>query len=519
MEAVRSDDRRPAWRGRFTFAQKPIAAAGFIAVADILFYREQIGSTIGLFCLSLLAFLLVMRADILRHAHARIAAAAAALSALVLLYAPSLLGFALYWPMLTLAVVLPRTARFDDGWQWAMRLARHQLGALLGPLADRRRAAAARRRRYGRVGWNLQLVALPVVGSLVFLSLFASANPLIGDAFARIDLGGFFLGLHFTRPLFWLGVLVLVWSVLRPRHLRLTSETGGANADLVLPGVSVASIRLSLIAFNIVFALQNGLDLAFLWSGAPLPEGMTLAEYAHRGAYPLIVTALLAALFVLVTLRPGTGMAADPMIRRMVYAWIGQNLLLVASTLFRTIDYIEVYSLTRLRIAALIWMGLVAIGLVLICYRIWRSKSGPWLINANLLAALAALSFCSVVDLSRMAAAWNVRHAQEAGGRGARLDICYLGQLGSAALLPLVELEGRTRNPILRQRVGSARIRTMAELAEKQGRWRGWTGLGARRLRAAEAAVERRRLPSRYDGWTACDGPVPLQTLTVRNGR
>ena len=65
----------------------------------------------------------------------------------------------------------------------------------------------------------------------------------------------------------------------------------------------------SLVAFNLIFALQNGLDLAFLWSGAPLPGDLTLAGYAHRGAYPLIATALLAGLFVLVTLRPGSATA------------------------------------------------------------------------------------------------------------------------------------------------------------------------------------------------------------------
>ena len=33
--------------------------------------------------------------------------------------------------------------------------------------------------------------------------------------------------------------------------------------------------------------------------------------------------------------------------------WIAQNLLLVASTMLRTLDYVEAYSLTELRIAAL----------------------------------------------------------------------------------------------------------------------------------------------------------------------
>jgi hypothetical protein len=41
---------------------------------------------------------------------------------------------------------------------------------------------------------------------------------------------------------------------------------------------------------------------------------MTLAEYAHRGAYPLIVTALLAALFVLIAFRQGSETAGQPLV-------------------------------------------------------------------------------------------------------------------------------------------------------------------------------------------------------------
>jgi hypothetical protein len=61
----------------------------------------------------------------------------------------------------------------------------------------------------------------------------------------------------------------------------------------------------SLILFNALFALQSALDLVYLWGGATLPDGMTYADYAHRGAYPLIATALLAASFALIAMRPG----------------------------------------------------------------------------------------------------------------------------------------------------------------------------------------------------------------------
>lgn len=179
----------------------------------------------------------------------------------------------------------------------------------------------------------------------------------------------------------------LVWTVLRPRKLRWWARAPShADSVVSLPGVSVGSVTLSLIAFNALFALQNGLDLAFLWSGAGLPDGMTLAAYAHRGAYPLIATALLAGVFVLVTLRPGSETAAVLLIRRLVVLWVGQNVFLVASSILRTLDYIDAYSATRLRVAALVWMVLVAVGLSLILWRMLAAKSAIWLVNANALA-------------------------------------------------------------------------------------------------------------------------------------
>ncbi len=56
-----------------------------------------------------------------------------------------------------------------------------------------------------------------------------------------------------------------------------------------------SAILNSLILFNALFAVQTILDLIYLWGGVRLPDGLSYAEYAHRGAHPLIATALLAA--------------------------------------------------------------------------------------------------------------------------------------------------------------------------------------------------------------------------------
>jgi hypothetical protein len=261
--------------------------------------------------------------------------------------------------------------------------------------------------------------------------------------------------------------------VLRPRRRRIL-PTGKTRPVVDLAGVSVASVTLSLIVFNALFALQNGLDAVILWGGAGPPAGLTLAQYAHRGAYPLIATALLAGLFVLVALDPRRSTAKVPLIRILVVAWVAQNLFLVASSILRTVDYVQAYSLTRLRIAALVWMGLVGLGLVLICWRMLRGKSGAWLINANAAAALLVLAAACVVDLGAVAAAWNVRHAREMGGQGPELDVCYLNTLGPSALVSLVEAERRSTSPELtrsRRLVAGAGRDRSARPAERLARW------------------------------------------------
>jgi hypothetical protein len=491
---------------RFSFVQKILLAAALVALADHLFFFQRAGSTAGLFAAALLVAILVAIPAVGRSKPALAAAGAALIFVAMLGYDPSPLAAALFLTAAALAVLLPRTRAFDDGWRWAKRLVLHALLSAIGPLLDWGRLRAARRRRGpARLTAALPLLALPILGTTLFLALFSAANPLISNAFARVDLLVVVGGFSITRLFFWLLVTLFVWSFLRPPHTML--EPPRANAgDFTLPGVSPASVALSLAAFNLLFALQNGLDIAFLWSGAPLPGDLTLAAYAHRGAYPLIATALIAALFVLVTLRIGTPTGESPLVRRLVYVWIAQNVVLVASTMLRTFDYIEGYSLTRLRIAALIWMALVAIGLVLICVRLWRRKSAPWLINANLAAALLALTACSAVDLGAMAARWNVRHAREVGGSGVRLDLCYLGNLGPSALLPLIELESRPIGPRFRERVAWTRNLIMDRLATSQGDWHGWTYRNARRSAEARRLVAQRRLPRFSADIRGCDG-------------
>jgi hypothetical protein len=493
-----------------SFVAKVIAAAALVGTGDWLFWRGGgVGSNLGLFALAWAGATLLLTPAIRRDGRSWIAAAGALLFAVPLADSPGLLAFMLFWTGLTMAVLLPRAASFDHAGRWAIRLAVHGVVSIVGPWRDLLRM----RRRLGdrmQVQSILPLLPLPLLGGAVFLALFAAANPMIGNALYDIGLPRLD-GIAVARFLFWIVLLTTVWATLRPRKTPIRAAQPSAAPEMSLPGVTVGSVTLALLTFNALFALQNGLDIAFLWSGAPLPEGMTLATYAHRGAYPLIATALLAGLFVLVALRPGSDTAAVPAIRRLVVLWIAQNVFLVASSILRTLDYIQAYSLTRLRIAALIWMALVAVGLVLIVWRMLKGRSAAWLINANAAAALTVLAGSTMVDLGSIAASWNVRHAREAGGKGAALDLCYLARLGPSSLTSLVALEhGHELEPGFAERLAWVRSSVLDETVARQNNGE-WTWRNARRLAEVDRMLDGKALPARPPagpGWRDCDGTM-----------
>lgn len=487
-------------RSRHSFARKIIVAAMLVTTADIFFYWGGFGAVLGVFALAWVASLAWVHPQLRRHPGPRIALGSAILFSMILIDDPSFLAVVLCMIAIGTAALLPRHV-YDDAVRWFLRLAAFGLIGVVRPFADARRIVILP----SNDGVTLRNVAAALapalIGGAIFIALFASANPLLARALAFVRLPGNWSVI--AHLIFWSFMLVILWPTLRPRSIRLGSSWEAIPCNIrELP---VGTLVLTLATFNALFAIENLLDIVFLWSNAPLPDGVTLADYAHRGAYTLIATALLAALFVLIALRPGGRAAEDKRVRRLVVLWIAQNVLLVASSALRLFDYIQAYSMTVLRLSALAWMALVAVGLILVCWRLVTGRSTSWLINANALAAALVLLIASVVDLGAVAASWNVRYAWDASD----LDLCYLNRLGSAALLPLIELERRAGTAEIRDRATYLRNQAVNDLRSRQDDWRNWTWRGARRLAHAQTLLgpsPRKPIAAPYG--RACDGAI-----------
>ncbi|MEP6868864.1 MAG: DUF4173 domain-containing protein [Novosphingobium sp.] len=485
-------------------------AAALVGLGDLLFFQWKLGGgNLGFYGVALLSGMTAARQGVRRNTRALLAALTSTLFAFAMIYDASLLAWTMFWITAGMAALLPATSRFDNGWRWFQRLLLHTLRIPFAPLLDMRRVLKIRRARPTSrfsLRASLPVLMLPLVGSAIILALFSAANPVIEQILSGISLPELSFE-TFVRLMLWTLLFVMAWSLIHPRLALRILPTFDGSGDLPLPGVSVASVKLSLVAFNLLFAMQSLMDAAYLSGLAPMPKGITLAEYAHRGAYPLIVTALLAALFVIITLRPGSSTAAVPAIRRMVVLWIAQNIVLVGSSILRLLDYVEAYSLTILRISAFAWMLLVAAGLMLICWRLLREKSASWLINANLAAAGLLLTIASFVDLGNVAAWWNVHHAREVGGGGSALDLCYLSELGSSSLLPLIELEQNPGlEPAFRERVQGVRDVIYRQLRSQMVH--SWTMRGEKRLQTAELLIPTLHQIPLKPAMRACDGSV-----------
>ena len=454
-----------------------LSAAACTALADWLFYGWDIGVSLALF-LGVLGIIAVLGDRMRATRHVQTMMALVFIAGLLVLVEDVSLLSAIVSALATALFVIVVTADDAASWQW--RVLEAATAPLRGPFqltADLYRALQSMK---GRIpDWlgvdSLLAWVIPLAACFAFFGLFVSANPLIEYRLKQVDLRVLFDLFDPRRIGFWVLTACAIWPMILRRfdrklwepEPRAAVETGPSDLDQLF---GVQAVTRSLVLFNALFALQSGLDLTYLWGGARLPDGLSHAEYAHRGAYPLILTALLAAGFVLVAMRPGGPAGQSRLIRPLVLAWIGQNILLVISSIFRLDLYVAAYSLTYLRLAAFIWMALVAIGLVLIVIQIELKKSNSWLLSANAVSLALALYACCFINAPWLVASYNVEHSREAGGTGPNLDLKYLASLGPQAL-PAVEAHVESvpgLGSIARDYRHDSQTRT------DQGNWRTW---------------------------------------------
>lgn len=269
--------------------------------------------------------------------------------------------------------------------------------------------------------------AIPLGGALVILSLLVSANPVLDRWTADLLKVNFDISNLVMRVLFWCGMALVLWPFLATSGAELVrTDTGVQLRKTRSFGLNARSVTNALVLFNALLALQLMLDGQVFWGSGQLPAGVSYAEYAHRGAYPLLVTALLAGGFALAA-RPF--LEGGRWLKPLMMVWLGLNVMLTLSSLYRLGIYIEAYGLTYLRIRAGIWMVLVALWLGMIAWQIGRAKGNGWLLLRSFALGAATVYLGCFINFAHAIATYNLNHQRSDG-----YYLCTLNPTASGAL-------------------------------------------------------------------------------------
>ncbi|MEO1637661.1 MAG: DUF4173 domain-containing protein [Pseudomonadota bacterium] len=312
---------------------------------------------------------------------------------------------------------------------------------------------------------------LPAVVGGVFIVLFAAANPVVDGWIANLINPDLAWLPSTARVLFWVFLALMLWPLLRlPTMLPALTRVRPRRMGPWRSGfVNARSVARALILFNLIFLFQTVLDLGYLWGGHALPDGMSYAEYAHRGAYPLLATALMAGAFALMA-QPHLGEGRA--LRVMLYLWVAQTVLLVLSSILRLDLYVDVYGLTRLRVAAFVWMVVVALGLVLIVMQMRGRKGTGWFLQRAAALGLLAVYLCNLWNIDGLIARHNLATDRQ--------DHFYLCGLSEGAVPAIRAHELRT---------GTEICYSYRPYLYRPTDWREW-GYRNARLRHSLAAME-----------------------------
>jgi Domain of unknown function (DUF4173) len=462
-------------------------------LAAMVFQVARPGSAVALCFVLPFIFLLMSWFSRLRSARAHLLPVATLTALLGVALEPGFLNITLTTLLMSATAIAARSAREVLPWPVLVATARGLFSAPWLMALDTAQAATHLRAHVTPVQRPPMVsIVLPVMAVGVFTLLLAFANPLIANAL---------LSLPFDQPVTLFGNLLdtifnwsgfvflltacLLWPMLRGSK---TLQQYAINPDATAPlwhrmFFKPGAVVVTLVLLNFLFATENTLDIWHVWMEAKLPDGMTHAAYVHRGAYTLIVTALLAGVLVVLALRKGTATEQSPPVRSLAYVWTAQNLLLVASSAKRTFDYIGVYNWTEWRLAGLLWMGLVFVGLVSIIWRMVKNLDSRWLININLLVMVSVLLFSALADMRGFIARQNL-----ASSNGT-VDFQYLMSLGPSSIRPLlafaearehsVENAGLPQTPgmvlLLAEQAKSTAAILAWQNANANGSWRSWT--------------------------------------------
>ncbi|HEX7978518.1 MAG TPA: DUF4173 domain-containing protein [Gemmatimonadaceae bacterium] len=405
------------------------------------------------------------------------------------------------------------------------------LSAIRGIVPPALRELFSAERRPGSEGRYRTAVRLALISGsllLVFGSLLRSADPIFEKLVALPD---FDVGLVISH-LFVAGFFA--WAAGGWAFGALVESPARWRAPDRFPiSLGAADLTAALGTLTVLFGVYVLAQLGWFFGGDTFlreTTGLTAAEYARRGFFQMVVVVALVVPLLLVTravLKPNAALARRHTLLSLPVVGLLGAIILSAALRMRL--YVHYYGLTTDRLYTLVFMGWLAIVLVLLTVTVLRGR-GHLFVAGSVVAALVLLAGLHVVVPDVLVARVDIRRATQASRTTeSALDLRHLAGLsGEAASLATSSILAPTSRALINaadwneqrcdasstllERWGPA-SRTVTKRS-RDGAWRWWNAGEAEAIRVVGAnAPELRRVrhESCEPRWAARRGIRPTQ--------
>ncbi|HMR82952.1 MAG TPA: DUF4173 domain-containing protein [Niabella sp.] len=168
--------------------------------------------------------------------------------------------------------------------------------------------------------------------------------------------------------------------------------------------ISLVLLNLVLAFFIITYSIEQ--------FGSKEISG-TLSNEVHERVYVLIFSIVMAIVVIMIYFQGLLNFDNQSRLLKMLsFIWIGLNILLVLTVLFRNLEYVTAYGLTFKRIGVFVFLTLSLAGLVLTWYKIAYRKTNIFLVNRMIWTCHAVLVVSCVINWSWVVTRYNTSHFQ-----------------------------------------------------------------------------------------------------------
>lgn len=286
----------------------------------------------------------------------------------------------------------------------------------------------------GIVLYRLRLVIIPILIFFVFFAIFKFANPVfdqmtnqglqvLGEWVQQFNLQISPVWIIFMVFGAWMSGFTLfnwrkedVWQLEQAKKIQLI-RVKRLNKERILDFHMVSlrqEYKVGLITFalvNVLLLIINSIDINFLWFNFDYGRAGDLTALVHKGTYLLILSILLAMGVILYFFcRNLNFYPKNQWLKRLAYAWILQNAILVISVALRTWYYIDATGLAYKRIGVLIYLFLTMFGLYTMYRKINRRKTTFYLWKTNSWATYAMMILMTTINWDRLIVDYNFTH-------------------------------------------------------------------------------------------------------------